>query len=142
MIRLLEKQARSPKISEWGVYEHIDHLLKVNDAILIKILGSERIDGGKNFLGSFALLSGWLPRGRGKSPPKLRGELASKESLHTRIEGILQQLNKLKNLPEKLADKQGVMKHIYFGVLNTAEWIKFIRIHNRHHLKIINDILK
>ncbi len=32
-------------------------------------------------------------------------------------------------------------KHFAFGVLDRDKTIKFIRIHNRHHLRIISDIM-
>ena len=33
-------------------------------------------------------------------------------------------------------------KHPYFGALDIAEWMRFMDVHHRHHLKIIRDIRK
>jgi hypothetical protein len=38
-------------------------------------------------------------------------------------------------------DSQCWFRHFFFGVLDRDRALQFIRMHNRHHLSIIDDIL-
>ena len=33
-------------------------------------------------------------------------------------------------------------RHPYFGALDISEWMRFMDVHHRHHLKIVRDIRK
>ncbi len=78
-----------------------------------------------------------IPRGRAKSPeiviPKEYDELSlKKDCKNSRI--------KIKELES--IDKDKFFKHPYFGNIKLNKTKKFLEIHTKHHLKIVNDILK
>ncbi len=79
-----------------------------------------------------------IPRGRGKAPKIVR----PKENIT--LEQLQQQLKQTRKELENFdaLDKNAYFKHPYFGLLNKANTMKFLKIHTKHHLKIMRDILK
>jgi hypothetical protein len=129
-------------VSAWTPAEHADHLIKVCTSVVQRLLDARPPAELKrlNVIGRLILLAGRIPRGRGRSPERLRGARVSAaellESLQ-RLEAGIEQLNE-----SILSAKRGrVVPHPYFGGLDPLQAIRFAVIHNRHHLLIINDVL-
>jgi hypothetical protein len=61
---------------------------------------------------------------------------ASPAELLALLEEAARKLNDVRQL-----DAGAWFKHFAFGVLDRDKAIKFILIHNRHHLRIISDIM-
>jgi len=82
-------------------------------------------------------LSGRIPRGRGKSP-----DVALPKQDVTRDE-LLALLDRSEQGIEQAAQLEGKRwyKHFAFGILDRDKSLKLLRIHNRHHLRIIGDIV-
>jgi hypothetical protein len=59
------------------------------------------------------------------------------ESIREFLEKTKLQITKIENL-----NKNSHFTHPIFGHLNKKESIRFIEIHNEHHLKIIRDMLR
>lgn len=144
-INQLEKHSKhyatiNKKVSSKGVDWHIDHSLKVFNNVVFSLKKSNPADfkWKFNFLRSYILCSGKIPRGKAKAPKAVN-------NLNTiSIDELNQQLIEAKKYVLELPNlhKKSNFNHPYFGVLNLRMTILFLEIHTRHHIKIIDDILK
>lgn len=155
VMRLLELPDRelhftAPTVSKWSIVQHLDHILLVNGSVLRnigRILGEtgENVEntGRPSWLGVLVLVSGRIPRGKGRAPDAVippsqpqRGEV------RTSTEKSKQQLDALRSQANALGRQRGRIRHFVFGELNAAQWLRFASIHTRHHLRIIRDVLR
>jgi hypothetical protein len=129
--------------SKWNPSEHLDHTIKVTASIVNRLLdvGAPRGERPLTFIGRLVLLFGWIPRGVGKAPERVLGTRCSAAELHaslTKLEGKIGLLT-----AEHLDDRRGgIVPHPRFGDLVPTVALRFADIHARHHLRIIEDILK
>jgi hypothetical protein len=129
----------TPK-SGWSISEHVDHCVRVMRFALERIHEPKPTSRSKTLVGHVILAIGWIPRGRAKAPELVRGTRRSSEEISSEIT----ELRRLAaDLPSHALNnrKIRVMKHPYFGGLTASETLRFLAIHNRHHLKIIRDIV-
>jgi hypothetical protein len=145
LIKKLEEKipmmdAQSLQISSAKVGWHIQHSLLVINSIINGLKQSDpntyiwKFNLNKTLI--FSL--GKIPRGKGKAPKVVQPkELITKDML-------LESVEKAKNSVEALSSvhKNQYFLHPYFGHLNVKPTIKFLKIHTKHHLDIINDIVK
>ena len=127
------------KISSKGVHWHIDHSLKVINRVVnsFKKANPENYKWKFNFIRTFILVKGSIPRGKGKAPKSVVNESII---VLTDIENQLKEAKKLILELDSLP-KNSNFNHPYFGVLNLRMTKLFLKIHTNHHLKIISDIL-
>ncbi len=132
---------RAPAVSAWSVAEQVDHLVKVEQSIFSHLLTRTPAQGRTiSMWGRFVLLTGWIPRGKGTSPRKLRGTPASALELTAALEACRETFHRLAAEPDRLLDPVPCLPHKMFGALTAAEAVRFVPIHTRHHLKIVRDI--
>ena len=82
--------------------------------------------------------TGKIPRGKIRAPKVVTPfDVATAEELKSKIEIAKNNISKLNNLP-----KNSFFKHPFLSNLNLKQTEKFLAIHTKHHLKIIEDILK
>ncbi len=130
----------NPEVSEKSVGWHIDHSLRVISGICQQLVKSDpaayrpKFSFGREYI----LLTGQMPRGRGRAPKAVvaPGEVTA-EDLRQQMELCQQALGQIDGLPPN-----SHFFHPYFGMLNLKTTHRFLKIHTRHHLKIIRDILK
>ncbi len=134
------KDVVNKQVSQVDVSWHIAHSLKVLHNI-IKVLQSSNPDDYRwrfNRSRSFVYFINFIPRGKGKAPKAvIPAEEISKDELHQDIATVRQLLNELQHL-----DVKSNFTHPYFGQLNLKQTKKFLALHTKHHLKIIDDIVK
>ena len=128
-------------VSGWCPAEHLDHCAKVARLMLevVNSAGALPAGNGISTLGRVILIFGWIPRGRGKAPKRVFG---------SRVDGaaLLASLQEVEELVERVdaaavsRSRVPVVPHPKFGGLTGDEALRFIDIHNRHHLRIITDI--
>jgi hypothetical protein len=126
-------------ISTSPVEWHIDHTLKVINGISKNITASKEIDykWKFNFARTLVLTLGTIPRGKAKAPKAVTAQIPITEvDLKSQLADAILIVQQLKNLKRK----QNFI-HPYFGMINTKQTIKFLKIHTNHHLKIIKDIV-
>ncbi|WP_378183789.1 DUF1569 domain-containing protein [Aquimarina sp. SS2-1] len=128
------------KVSQVPIAWHLDHSLKVINRIHHVLKSSDPSFYEKRFslARSFFFTFGYIPRGKGKSP----GSVLPPEVIKT--EDILSQLEAAR---ENIADLESLdpyvnFIHPVFGQLNKKHTKQFLKIHTKHHLKIIQDILR
>lgn len=130
--------AAQSDFSAWSVGTHIEHCALAMSGVCqsLKESGRPAPASGWSLLRCIVLTTGIIPRGRGKAPAQtVPGEHASAEKLSEMLDQAEAQLRETLKL-----DKNCWFKHHVFGVLKRDAAIRFLAIHNRHHLKIIGDI--
>lgn len=78
-----------------------------------------------------------IPRGKIKAPKSVQpSDELTIDGLHSAIEKAKGRVNELAALQPKQ-----YLAHPFLGDLNLKQSIKFLKLHTKHHLKIINEIL-
>ncbi|SNY94665.1 DUF1569 domain-containing protein [Flagellimonas pacifica] len=137
---ILQRDSFNPKVSKVDVAWHLDHMLKTVIVICKALEASNPAAFKPNFNLTRSLIYIWgdFPRGVAKSPRVvLPPDNILTEDLHLQIETVKENLKKIQGL-----DSKAHFEHPYFSVINKRQSIKFLKIHTRHHLKIVADILK
>ena len=130
-------------VSGWCPAEHLDHMAKASSSVLRRLAATDASapDRGINLVGRVVLAIGRIPRGRGKSPEKLHGTRADAAALMAsldELEGLARSLS-----PKTLAAvRTPMVLHPKFGGLTPSQALRFVAIHNDHHLRIIADIAR
>jgi hypothetical protein len=128
-------------MSGWSIGQQLDHIVRVNDSVLSRILRNSEIQGrGMSFLGRVVLLVGYLPRGIGSSPERLRGEVRPTAEIGDAHAVVGRSFGLLRERQGLLSSKARVISHPYFGALTALEGLRFMAVHSHHHLKIARDI--
>lgn len=130
----------SSTISKSSVGWHIEHSLLTFNAIIdaIKKSNPDNYQWTFNWKRIFVLTIGKIPRGRAKAPTRVQ------PTVHYNINTLTQHLILTKDNLRSLESAQPnqFFLHPFFGELNLKPTIRFLLIHTRHHLDIINDIIK
>jgi hypothetical protein len=138
-----ELARQRPEVSAWSVAQQIEHLVLSDRSVLD---GLEKIEsgelasrgGGAKFLGRMILLTGWIPRGRGKAPERARPSGLDGERTAAALEAVKERFERLGLA--RLEAAPGTFSHPIFGHLDGRRWLRFIDVHQRHHRRIIDDI--
>jgi predicted ATPase len=134
------KDVFNSQVSQVDVSWHLAHSLKVLHNIIKVLQVSNPADyrWRFNLNRSFVYFINFIPRGKGKAPKAVMpANEISKEELEKEIARVRQLLNELPHL-----DAKSNFTHPYFGQLNLKQTKKFLAIHTKHHLKIIDDIIQ
>ena len=127
-------------VSSANVGWHIEHSLLVFVTIISALENSDPAfyKGSFNMNKFLVYALNKIPRGRGKAPKVVQpvGDMVP-ENVLPMVEKAIEKVNVLASL-----QKHHHFPHPYFGKLNLNETVKFLAIHTKHHLNIINDILK
>ena len=127
-------------ISKSPVGWQIDHSLKViiNIVIALKNSNPEKYTYNFNLKRSIIYFRKKIPRGIGKAPKSVRTfERITLEDLKSQFENAKVIIKDLENLHPK-----SNFNHPYFGQLNLKQTHFFLKLHTKHHIEIIKDILK
>jgi hypothetical protein len=134
------KDVFNSHVSQVDVSWHLAHSLKVLHNIIKVLQVSNPADyrWRFNLNRSFVYFINFIPRGKGKAPKAvIPAEDISIEELREEIATVRQLLDELPHL-----DAKSNFTHPYFGQLNLKQTKKFLVIHTKHHLKIIDDIIQ
>ena len=128
-------------VSGGSVGWHIEHSLKTIDQIVTACKNSNPSDyqwhfNFKRFL--ILTVAKKISRGKAKAPKIVRPEGdINQETLAVSVSKVRENL-----IGWKALDKNVNFPHPFFGVLNKKETENFLVLHTKHHLMIVNDILK
>jgi hypothetical protein len=126
--------------SAWSTLEHLDHTIRVASGLL-HVLNKEeipRLPRGISVIGRLVLLTGWIPRGRGKSPERMLPAPATVDDLQRRLSEMDGQIERVANRTAAVPAFP-IVRHPVFGGLTYGQALRFIAIHTHHHLKILDD---
>jgi hypothetical protein len=140
-----ELAARADAVSGWSVAEQLEHLVLVDRGVLHlvrRILDGPELEpaDGVNLIGRLVLLSGYIPRGRGRARPAYHPTASPLEAVREGIPEVDQRLQGLAPRLGELERAGGRARHVYFGGLGGRQWLRFTAVHHHHHLKIVRDI--
>ena len=117
----------------------IEHCLLGTMGICSALVNSKPYTGKikKGFWRRLVFLTGIIPRGRAKCPKAVIPTDQATEP------GLRELLAEAGLSAQKAAESNCDCwwKHFALGVMKRDEALKFVEIHNKHHLKIISDIL-
>jgi hypothetical protein len=128
------------RVSNSTVGWQIDHCLLVINGVInqVEISNPTEFQPKWNFNKFMVFTTGKIPRGKARAPKIVTPvEVATADELNSKIEFAKKNLLKLATF-----SKNSFFKHPYFNDLNTKQTEKFLAIHTKHHLKIIEDILR
>ena len=129
-----------PDVSKWSVGMHVQHCCLATIAVCDSLVASEPPvpRSGFSLVTSAIFLTGRIPRGRGKSPEQAipRDDIWTNE-----LEGLLLDAERRLEAARQ-ASRDQWFRHFAFGVLDRDRTLKFIEIHNRHHARSVQDILR
>ncbi|MBL7661219.1 DinB family protein [bacterium] len=133
----------NPDISKWSVGMQIEHLCLAMKRICTGLVEStppapaNKSSSFKGFLRKKVIFfAGRLPRGVGRAPEQT---IPAKQPTSTELEKLLNECTEIVESASKLSPEHW-FKHHVFGVLKRDAALRFIQIHNRHHLLIIREI--
>jgi hypothetical protein len=140
-----ELAMHAPKISKWTFGQQLEHLYRSSHYVLDRL--DEALAGGNRkesmgFWGVGLMVGGFIPRHAFPTIPPLEPQSGTfehiiplRDSLHER----------LRTIDWGMADVQaspGKSRHPRMKWLTSGQWMFFADIHHRHHLSIMQDIVK
>jgi hypothetical protein len=130
----------NPKVSNSTIGWQIDHCLLVINGIIgqLEISDPSKYQPKWTFPKFMVFTTGKIPRGKAKAPKVvIPTQVATQEELLSKLAAAKNNVLKLDTFSENQ-----FFNHPYFKDLNVKQTKKFLTIHTKHHLKIIQDILK
>ena len=138
-VTLRHKDEVNKKISEVSVAWHIDHSLRVINAVFDSLQKSDpkKYVDEANPVRAYVLENKIIKRGVAESPKHVLPEtIIEPKTLLESLESAKKAITLIDTLP-----KNCYFDHHKMGMLKRDEAKKFLKIHTRHHLGIIDDIL-
>ncbi|HET6348347.1 MAG TPA: DinB family protein [Candidatus Krumholzibacteria bacterium] len=137
---LAHAEASAPGVSQWSVGMHVHHC-----ALTMILIGkglaasTPPAPPSRSSLAKTAVFtSGRIPRGRAKN-----NERSQPSASVPRAEMLALLEESAREIESATGLAAGTwITHPVFGPLQRDDALKFVRIHNRHHLRIVADILK
>lgn len=143
-----EEFTETPPVGGWSYAEVYSHIMQANLGSSIAAEKCCRRTGvttskGLNWTGKLVFLLGSFPPGKRKSPAALDAvtKKISKEEARNLIVKLRKRVDEIAQLAAH-APNENKVAHPSLGMLTAGQWLKFIRIHTRHHLKQLNNIQK
>lgn len=130
----------NPNVSISTVGWQIDHCLLVINGIIsqLEISNPTAFQPKWNFPKFMVFTTGKIPRGKAKAPKVVMPiQIATQNELKAKLEAAKNNVLKLDSFSENQ-----FFNHPFFKDLNVKQTKRFLMIHTKHHLKIIEDILK
>ncbi len=136
---------RDTSISKWSFGQQLEHLYMATHYVLDRLheaMTAAETQDHPSLWGHAFVAGGYIPRGLFPTIPQLipgggtREEIQPlKESLHVRLEQLAWNLDQINANP-------GRSPHPRMKYLLARQWLFFLDVHHRHHLRIMRDILK
>nr|WP_294778376.1 DUF1569 domain-containing protein [uncultured Flavobacterium sp.] len=129
----------NPAVSQATVGWQLDHSLIVINSVIAQLKSSNP----QNYQWKFKWIrlsfqiTNTIPRGKVRVPKSVKPiDIATLEDLKAKLEIAKSGIAELNTLP-----KNAYFTHPFFGDLNLKSTIWFLKLHTKHHLKIVNDII-
>jgi hypothetical protein len=125
-------------VSAWSIGMHVHHCGLVMTAVTRALIASTPPEprSRPSLLARAIFATGRIPRGRGRAPQAV---IPERDAPSATLVELLDESERLLTQAASL-DSPAWFKHFVFGPLDRDKTIRFIRMHNQHHLRIIDDI--
>ncbi|MFW0714299.1 DinB family protein [Pedobacter sp. N23S346] len=138
---------RTPPIGGWSYSEVYSHIF---DASLLSVIALNNSITGKgekkptHFIVRLILLLGAFPPAQRYKVPKRIADRVNKISKTEALDFIIEFEGAIDTLDSAIetANPQLKTKHPRLGYLNAKQWLRFIEIHLKHHLKQLERVEK
>ena len=136
--RIKHSDILAPSVSSSPVGWHIEHCLITFDKITGALQKSDpsKFKAQFNLVGFIILSLGYIPRGKAKAPKIACPETFSRAHL---VEHLEQSKEVIQAIPA--IDSNAWFRHPFFGNLKAKKAVRFMEVHTKHHLKIMDDII-
>jgi len=137
--KIAHAEMSNESISKANVAWHLDHSLKVINSVATVIQKSDTdYKWNFNLKRDYFLFVKRIPRGKAKAPKAVQSidEITTK-SIERQLKTARALLQEMMSMNPKTN-----FKHPFIGKLNLKQALLFIEIHTKHHLYIIDDIIK
>lgn len=138
--KIQKQEHRNSLVSKSSVGWHIEHSLLVMNLTIDSIQKSNPENYRKtfNFNRFLVFTLNKIPRGKVKAPKTVQPQEGfTTNSLKQHLEVSKHNLEKLNSL-----DSKAYFNHPFMGHLKLKSTIRFIKLHNQHHINIIKEIIK
>jgi hypothetical protein len=128
---------RDPKISGWSVGQHIEHCCLTIRSVAVGIgrTSRERSSSDLTIAGLIIMDTGRIPRGTAEAPKSVVAEPSlSIGQLERSIDRVRVAVGELDP-----SSGMGYFDHPYLGRLDPGRAVRFLEIHNEHHLAIARE---
>lgn len=137
--------ARADGVSAWAVAQQIEHLGltggRVIDAVEAILADPGTPPRGRpNPAGWMVLLTGRIPRGRVKTRPEWAPPEASPERARQAVATLAGRTAALAARAAEIAAARATRPHMVLGQFDARRWLRFLAIHQEHHLRLVRDI--
>lgn len=137
--------ARAPEVSAWSVAQQLEHLgltgVRVLDAIDAILADPEAPPRGRpNPAGWLVLLTGRIPRGRVVTRAEWSPEVASPERARQAVADLARRTAVLAARAGELVAARPTRPHPVLGQFTAGRWLRFLAIHQDHHLRLARDV--
>ncbi len=137
--------ARADGVSAWAVAQQLEHLGltggRVIDAIDAILADPETPPRGRpNPSGWMVLLTGRIPRGKVKTRPEWAPPEASPERARQAVAALAGRTAALAACSAEIAAAHATRPHMVLGQFDARRWLRFLAIHQDHHLRLVRDI--
>lgn len=140
--------ARRDDVSGWSVAQHLHHVARSAAMMLVAV---ERLaagsppaaEGGRvSVVGRAVLLSGRMPRGKGRAPERTRPpDEPDRDAVEASVASSRVVFDRIGAVLPDAAGSRFKVAHPYFGPLDAHQWLRVATIHSDHHFRIIDEIL-
>lgn len=127
-------------VSKAPVKWHLLHLLQVINGVMAVATHSDPngFESKSSFEWFYVSTFGKIPRGKGKAPDAVNPSFEiNEDDIRIELEAAKLSLTQWSNL-----DEDNYFRHPVFLDLNKRKLKKFVKIHTRHHLHIVKDIVE
>lgn len=138
--------ARVKGLSAWSVGQQLEHLLLADESIVGRVErlreeGAVPAGGRPTFAGYAVLLSGSIPRGRGRAPDFTVPEGRPAAEIGDRFGAVAERYEALRPALADLETLKATGAHPILGHFTASRWLRFAHVHHLHHERIVRDIL-
>jgi catechol 2,3-dioxygenase len=136
---------RNPSVSGWTLGEHAGHSVLVAHSMARAVENNlahpdRHVDRGWTEHTAAVLEAGRFPRGRAKTPEAFDPRGRSRDDFVHALAMASAAWARLRGRSDEVAACPARARHVVFGYLTSAEWVRMCAIHTAHHLAIVRDI--